>query len=113
MSSSGQPGPAGWTDALSTWLVDADVADIPGDGEPGHDAQWMQPPPADGAVEFRVVIAPPAPVIVDLSAAVEKPGSGLAYVNGFRLAGGDAVLAIRPTTLLDHTKLADIARFPA
>lgn len=72
MSSSGQPGPAGWTDALSTWLVDADVADIPGDGEPGHDAQWMQPPPADGAVEFRVVIAPPAPVIVDLSAAVEK-----------------------------------------
>lgn len=106
-----RPGPAGWTDALSIWVIDIDVAEMPGDAEPGHDAQWMQPPPAGGAVEFRIVFAPPGPVILDMSEAVRRPGGGLAYINGFRLAGGEAVLLFAATSLLDEAMLADIAQF--
>ncbi len=103
-------GPSGWTDALSIWVVHGDVAEIPGDGEPGHDAQWLEPPPEGGAIELRVVLAPPGPVLVDLTAALEGPGSGLAFVNGFRLAGGDTVLLFAARTMLDEAKLAGIAR---
>jgi len=92
-------------------VVDGDVAEIPGDGEPGHDAQWMEPPPEGGAVEFRIVLAPPGPVLVDLTPALQEPGRGLALVNGFRLAGGDAVLLFAATMMFAKVDIAKIARF--
>lgn len=62
-------------------------------------------------MEFRVVLAPAGPVIVDLTKALEKPGSELNYVNGFRLAGGEAVLLFAAMAPLAESMLADIARF--
>lgn len=92
---------SGWTDALSIWVPAEDVSGIPGDDEPGHDAQWVAPPPAGAAVEWRVVFVKPDQGAHDLTPALRGPETGLALVNGFSLVGGEVVLLFAATDFLD------------
>lgn len=102
-------GATGWTDALSIWVPAEDVSDIPGDAEPGHDAQWLAPAASGGATEFRVVLVQPGLGLFELTAALQGPDAGLALVNGFRLAGGEAVLLLAATQRLDDRLREDLA----
>ncbi len=80
------PGGSGWTDALSIWVPWADVSDIPGDAEPGHDAQWLEPAPTGCATEFRIVIVEPGRGPYELTGALYGRGLGLALVKRLSLA---------------------------
>lgn len=98
------PGRSGWTDAMSVWVPEPDVVEIPGDAEPSHDVQWLDPPAPGDAVELRLVLAQPARVAVELTGALH-PGRAFALVNGFRLASGEtAVLFAATRPLEDQTR---------
>jgi hypothetical protein len=100
----------GWTGALSIWVPALDVSEIPRDAEPGHDAQWVEPAGPDAATEFRLVLVQPGRGLFELTAALQGPDAGLAFVNGFRLAGGEAVLLFAAKKHLGDDFRRDLAR---
>ncbi len=101
-------GKSGWTEALSLWVPWIDVSDIPGDREPGHDAQWLKPPPAGCATEFRIMLVEPGRGPYELTRALRGRGLGLALVSGFRLAGGEVVLLFAATVALHKRLVAQL-----
>jgi hypothetical protein len=103
-------GATGWTDALSIWVPALDVSEIPRDAEPGHDAQWMEPAGPEAATEFRLVLVQPGRGLFELTAALQGPDAGLAFVNGFRLAGGEAVLLFAAKKRLNDDLRRSLAR---
>jgi hypothetical protein len=103
-------GATGWTDALSIWVPTRDVSEIPGDAEPGHDAQWVEPAGPEAATEFRLVLVEPGQGPFELTAALQGPDAGLALVNGFRLAGGEAVLLFAATKRLNNDLRQSLVR---
>ncbi len=111
---------AGWTDAMSIWVPAEDVVAVPGDGDRGTGVRWVPPPPQGAAVEFRLVLVRPGLGAVDLSAALQDPYAGVALVDGFRLAGGEAVLLFAAVCKLGmalqqhlaHTLQEHIAQMP-
>lgn len=100
----------GWTDALSIWVPRQDVSEIPGDGEPGHDAQWLEPAAPGGATELRLVLVQPGRGLFELTAALRGPDASLALVNGFRLAGGEAALLFAATQRLNRGLRQDLEK---
>jgi len=103
-------GATGWTDALSIWVPALDVSEIPRDPEPGHDAQWVEPAGPEAATEFRLVLVQPGQGLFNLTAALQGPDSGLAFVNGFRLAGGETVLLFAAKKRLGDDFRRDLGR---
>lgn len=77
---------AGWTDALSIWVPGDDISPMPGDGEPPTDSQWIAPPGAGEAVEFRFWLVEPRKGPFELTATLREDKNSPAVVNGFRLA---------------------------
>jgi hypothetical protein len=75
-------GATGWTDALSIWVPALDVSEIPGDAEPGDDAQWVEPAGPEAATEFRLMLVQPGQGLFNLTAALQRPDAGLAFVRG-------------------------------
>jgi hypothetical protein len=103
-------GATGWTDALSIWVPTLDVSEIPGDAEPGHDAQWVEPAGPEAATEFRLVLVEPGRGPFELTAALQGPDAGLALVDGFWLGGGEAVLLFAATKRLNDDLRGSLAR---
>lgn len=95
-----QTSATGWTDAMSIWVPAEDVVEIPGDEESGVDSQWLAPAAPGAATEFRVVLVRPGRGVFELTAALQGPDAALALVNGFQLAGGEAVLLFAATQRL-------------
>lgn len=103
-----EPRKSGWTEALSIWVPCADVSDIPGDLEPGHDAQWLESPPPGCATEFRIMMVKPGHGPYELTKALLGKGSGIALINGFQLADGEVVLLFAATVALDKRLVAQL-----
>lgn len=102
------PGRSGWTEALSLWVPSADLSEIPGDLEPGHDAQWLDPAPIGCATEFRIMVVEPGQGPYELTGALQDRELGLALVNGFRLIGGEVILLFAATVALDQRLVSDV-----
>lgn len=90
----------GWTAALSIWVPSEDVSDIPGDSEVGLDTQWVECPSTGSAVAFEIFLVEPRRGGFDME--LDEPNASLSYVNGFRLAGGEAVLLFARTLELSQ-----------
>lgn len=56
------------------------------------------------------MLAQPGQGLFNLTAALQGPDAGLALVNGFRLAGGEAVLLSAATKRLNDDFRRDVAR---
>lgn len=63
-----------------------------------------------GATELRLVLVQPGTAPVELTAALQGPGSGLALVNGFQLPGGEAVLLWAANRSLNSVVQAGLAK---
>lgn len=101
----------GWTEALSLWVPAEHVLDVPGDTEQGEGVQWMSPPPPRSAIEFRLFLVRPGLGLFNLTAALTDPDASLAVVNGFRLAGGEAVVLLAAYQRIDQTMQESVAQF--
>lgn len=86
-----------------------DVLDVPGDTEQGEGVQRMSPLPPGSAIEFRLHLVRPGRGLCNLTAALHGPDASLALLNGFRLAGGQAVVLLAGYQRLDETLQESVA----
>lgn len=98
----------GWTDALSIWVPGDDIFDVPGDGAPAEDSQWIAPAPSGEAIEFRFWLVEPRRGPLELTSTLREGSPGPAVVNGFRLSTGEVLVIFAVVTPLDQLRLESL-----
>lgn len=92
----------GWTRALSIWVPYEDLVEVPGEGEPWEDVQWLTPPPPGAAVEVVIYLVEAGAAALEHTSVVQAPDGMFTLINGFQLPGGEVVLAVAVTGELGH-----------
>jgi len=98
---------------MSIWIPGADVAELPGDDEPGDGTQWVENPGRDRVVEFRLKLVQPRKHALNLTPAMVDERSVLSFTNGFRLMSGEVLLVFAVDGPLDGARREKVNRMRA
>ena len=96
----------GWTKALSIWIPDGEVVDMPNDHQTEEGVIWV-PPPAPGlAVGFHVAVARPDNGFTEFPATIPLAGFTLASGEVMMLFVSTMVMTDEIRTMLDNYRSA-------